>query len=965
MLENLERLRKKKLGKVSKNKQKKLAKMLSYPVIIAKNEILTSASNMSSTAPDGSKVNKKKLENLERLRKKKLGKVSKNKQKKLAKMVERKKVKETRDSLVEKLLQYQLSDSFMQNLVSTAKMQTNPGNITDENKSRAFPKKLRCVSGKEMENSREKRVQANHYDTGSSSSEDEVDPSPEEASEVPISQTENLEVKEEVAEVVSAPHLAKPNISSKVSSSLPANQSQQSQKQQKSAMDSQKFFKALETIKGAHVVVKRKDDIEAQRSKLPIHAEEQPIVEAINESTVVIICGETGSGKTTQVPQFLYEAGYTSNGHIIGVTEPRRMAAISMSERVGQELSNASLASYQIRFEGNRTEDTKILFMTDGVLLKEVQSDPTLSKFSVIVIDEAHERSIYSDVLIGMLSRICVARLKRGFPLKLIIMSATLRLSDFLQKKLAFRQKTSDDYLKAAFLKVCKIHERLPVGGILVFLSGQREVEQLIKWLNSKYSLRSHKRRNDKKSRKQINAVRDTEVNILPDDGYNEDMVIDYEEFGVGDVDARDNLRECDTMRLDVSTKYEERFPPLHCLPLYSLLPSEKQKLIFQPVPEGSRLCVVATNVAETSLTIPNIRYVVDSGKEKRRDFDPITGVSQFNVGWISRASADQRSGRAGRVQAGHTYRLYSSPVYEDFIQFSPPEILCKPIDQLVLHLKSMGFQVMAAEACLIRLEALVKTNQDGEARISKLGQKLAQFPLSPQFAKLLVTSSQQNILPYVVALVSALSVREPLVSVASIHESTAIETQNAMAEVLKQRRAWCNFGEARHLGDLCVLLNVLGAADHEIPTSSSMQSLGLKPKAYWEIRKLRHQLANLLNSSGLLTEELDSKHKLLPPSQDQLRLIREKMTFCLSDQIARRVDHSADSELDVPKGAYKCQKLQEFVFIEQTSMLSKCQPDYVLFHEILQIGQKKCLINVCAVEEEWVPEYAKSRLRC
>jgi ATP-dependent RNA helicase DHX37/DHR1 len=151
---------------------------------------------------------------------------------------------------------------------------------------------------------------------------------------------------------------------------------------------------------------------------------------------VTIISGETGSGKTTQVPQFLYEAGYTSNGHLIGVTEPRRVAAMSMSERVGKELNDAECSSYQIRFESNRTDSTKILFMTDGVLLKELQADVKLSKFSVIIIDEAHERSMYSDVLIGLLSRICIQRAKQGIPLKLVIMSATLRLSDFMQPRL-------------------------------------------------------------------------------------------------------------------------------------------------------------------------------------------------------------------------------------------------------------------------------------------------------------------------------------------------------------------------------------------------------------------------------------------------------------------------------------------------------------------------------------------------
>ncbi|KAK6045344.1 hypothetical protein COOONC_17151 [Cooperia oncophora] len=185
----------------------------------------------------------------------------------------------------------------------------------------------------------------------------------------------------------------------------------------------------------ARVLVARDPVIEQKRSQLPIYSEEVPIMETINDNIVTVICGETGSGKTTQIPQFLYEAGYASNGQLIGITEPRRVAAISMAQRVGEELGSPDIVSYQIRYEGNRTAKTKILFMTDGVLMKEMESDVMLKKYSAILIDEAHERSMYSDVLIGMLSRIAPLRAKTSNPLKLIIMSATLRLEDFVHKR--------------------------------------------------------------------------------------------------------------------------------------------------------------------------------------------------------------------------------------------------------------------------------------------------------------------------------------------------------------------------------------------------------------------------------------------------------------------------------------------------------------------------------------------------
>ena len=195
---------------------------------------------------------------------------------------------------------------------------------------------------------------------------------------------------------------------------------------------------------------------------------------------------------TTQVPQFLYEGGYTTKG-VIGVTEPRRVAAVTMSRRVGMELNRTSdMVSYQIRYEGNATENTIIKFMTDGVLLKEIENDFFLSNYSVILIDEAHERSFFTDILLGLLSRIVPMRKKQGKELKLVIMSPTLRVEDFTGNTrlfstpppvisvesrqfpvtVHFNKRTPDDYLHEAFRKVCKIHRTLPSGGILVFVTG-------------------------------------------------------------------------------------------------------------------------------------------------------------------------------------------------------------------------------------------------------------------------------------------------------------------------------------------------------------------------------------------------------------------------------------------------------------------------------------------------------------
>ncbi|CAF4951324.1 unnamed protein product, partial [Rotaria magnacalcarata] len=263
----------------------------------------------------------------------------------------------------------------------------------------------------------------------------------------------------------------------------------------------------------ANVQVDRSEEMQALRSQLPIITEEQAIMEAIHDNLVVLICGETGSGKTTQLPQFLYEAGYTLDGKMIGITEPRRVAAISMATRVAQELNLTNeQVSYQIRYEGTFKQDTtRIKFMTDGVLLKEVQNDFLLTKYSCILIDEAHERSVATDVLIGLLSRIVPIRCRRNDPLRLVIMSATMRIEEFVSNRhlfklkpkiinidarqfpvtIHFNKQTPKNYINEAFKKVCKIHRQLPSGGILVFVTGQQEVQTLCHQLRKKFPMKT------------------------------------------------------------------------------------------------------------------------------------------------------------------------------------------------------------------------------------------------------------------------------------------------------------------------------------------------------------------------------------------------------------------------------------------------------------------------------------------
>jgi ATP-dependent RNA helicase DHX37/DHR1 len=414
-----------------------------------------------------------------------------------------------------------------------------------------------------------------------------------------------------------------------------------------------------------HVTVHRTEEMQLSRASLPVVAEEQQIMEAVNENDVVILCGETGSGKTTQVPQFLYEAGFGSEHHplypgMIGVTQPRRVAAVSMAKRVAEEMNlHHGEVTYQIRYDKAQTgQNTRIKFMTDGILLKELgtgvaedsANELLLAKYSCIIIDEAHERTVGTDILIGWLTRIVNLRnsgkVKGIGPLKLIIMSATLRVEDFTENKTLFPEKIPPvvkvdgrqhkvvihynkktpelDYLTEAFKKVCKIHTKLPPGGVLVFVTGQQEVQTLCRKLEKRFTATRNSDETTQNEVRQQNSIFDADH----DDGTTADqaMALDaYDEEEDFETELDDEEEEVQFLNGSIDEDPEvlqlkeiaDIKTPIHVLPLYSLLSTQDQMKVFQPPPEGSRLIVVATNVAETSVTIPGIKYVVDCGKVK------------------------------------------------------------------------------------------------------------------------------------------------------------------------------------------------------------------------------------------------------------------------------------------------------------------------------------------------------------
>jgi len=688
------------------------------------------------------------------------------------------------------------------------------------------------------------------------------------------------------------------------------------------------------------VRVNRAPQVQSSRQELPVCMMEQEIMEKIETNAVTVLCGETGSGKTTQVPQFLFEAGYgcpdspdAFRRGLVGVTQPRRVATVSMARRVGHELGIyrddsdiKGTVGYQIRYDAHTiSENNRLKFMTDGVLLREAREDLLLRKYSCIIIDEAHERNLNTDILLGILSRVVPLReqiakegsMKDVFPLRVIIMSATLRVDDFAKNPQLFvenpppvvnvqarqfpvsvhfsRRTEMRNYLEATFKKVCAIHRRLPAGGILVFLTGQREIEWMVQSLQKKF--RKAKPKVVKKKQEVVDEEKaneeEEEIDYSDIDSESEnendeddDQEVDESKASSLAVAAKDRIKSA-SKRIDTSD--DPTLGAVHVLPLYSRLPTKQQLEVFKDVPENHRLIVVSTNVAETSVTIPGIRYVVDCGREKRKIHDQVSGTSKFEIGWVSQASANQRSGRAGRTGPGHCYRLYSSAVFNDqFAPFPRPEIDKLPIEDVILYMKTMGIgnvesfpfpsrpdvaAVRAAESRLIQLGALLQQDEKpGDENhdnviITPLGRRIGQFPVRTRLAKMLAivacdTNQSVERVAHVIAIVAAMSLQAPFLHMQVMEEGkkeddvpkpTNEEEKEAAEALAKEKAQELHERWNEPSSDALSLLIAAGAYAHVVAFESNKkgeifckENL-LHHKTMKEQLQLRGQLARLV----------------------------------------------------------------------------------------------------------------------
>nr|CAD7196347.1 unnamed protein product [Timema douglasi] len=617
-----------------------------------------------------------------------------------------------------------------------------------------------------------------------------------------------------------------------------------------------------------------------QRQSLPIFKLKDELTKAVTDNQILIVIGETGSGKTTQITQYLAEAGFTSRGKI-GCTQPRRVAAMSVAKRVAEEFGCrlGQEVGYTIRFEDCTSPETVIKYMTDGMLLRECLVDLDLKYYSVIMLDEAHERTIHTDVLFGLLKQ----AVKKRPELKLIVTSATLDAVKFSQYffeapiftipgrtfpvEVLYTKEPETDYLDASLITVMQIHLREPPGDILLFLTGQEEI--------------------------------DTACEIL------------YERMK--------------SLGPDV--------PELIILPVYSALPSEMQTRIFDPAPPGSRKVVIATNIAETSLTIDGIYYVVDPGFVKQKVYNSKTGMDSLVVTPISQAQAKQRAGRAGRTGPGKCYRLYTERAYRDEMLPTPvPEIQRTNLATTVLQLKTMGindllhFDFMDAppvESLIMALEQLHSLSAlDNEGLLTRLGRRMAEFPLEPNLSKMLIMSVHLNCSDEVLTIVSMLSVQNVFYRP---------KDKQALAD---QKKAKFNQAEGDHL----TLLAVYNSWKNNKFSNAWCYENFVQIRTLKRAQDVRKQLLGIMD-----------RHKLDVVSAGK-NTVRVQKTVC-----SGFFRNAAKKD---PQEGYRTLVDSQVVYIHPSSALFNRQPEWVIYHELVQTT-KEYMREVTTIDPKWLVEFA------
>jgi len=651
--------------------------------------------------------------------------------------------------------------------------------------------------------------------------------------------------------------------------------------------------------------------IKEKTLQLPAAEAKSRFLDMVSKNQAIVLVGETGSGKTTQMGKYLLEDGHhVQDGEtkLIACTQPRRVAATSVAQRVADELDVelGTHVGYLIRFEDKTSEDTILKFMTDGMLLREAMNDPLLSRYSVIILDEAHERTLATDILFGLLKNLMSER----SDLKIIIMSATLdaqKMQTFFGAapllripgrthpvEVFYSETCEKDYLNAAISAVMHIHTEEEEGDVLLFLCGEEEIEKAC------YKL------------KQESANH-------PDKG------------------------------------------DMHPLPLYSSLSPDLQQRIFEPVPgpqspggPPSRKVIVATNIAETSITVDGIVYVVDPGFSKQKIYNPRIRQESLLVSPISKASAAQRAGRAGRTRPGKCYRLYTEKAFSTGLTDQTfPEILRSNLAVVVLELLKLGVKDIihfpfidppAPETLMRALEQLHSLQMiEGDGSLTDLGTKAAEFPLEPQLARMLLLSSQYRCTNEILSLVAILNA--PLIF---------MRPKDKGKDADREKEKFVHID-----GDHLTLLNVFHSYKMKLTDATLKPSE--REQAAWDFC-----YANFLNSRSL--RSADSVRQQLQRIMERLEVPMESTDFgnkefyenirrCLAAGFFMQA-----AFLDENIGAYGLLKEDAKLTLHPSTGLQH-KPRWVIYHEYVLTSRD--FIRTCTqVSAEWLldaaPHYFK-----
>lgn len=643
--------------------------------------------------------------------------------------------------------------------------------------------------------------------------------------------------------------------------------------------NSNKFSEHLTKQEGSSDFSK-KLTLKEQRQYLPAFAVREELLKVIRDNQVIIVIGETGSGKTTQLTQFLHEDGYSKRG-MIGCTQPRRVAAMSVAKRVSEEMEVplGDEVGYAIRFEDCTSDKTVIKYLTDGILLRESLMDPSLDKYSCIIMDEAHERALNTDVLMGLFKSV----LARRRDIKLIVTSATMNADKFsafyggapqfiipgrtFPVDVLHHSTPVEDYVDAAVKQVIQIHIQSGPGDILVFMTGQEDIEATCEIIAERLALLNNP-------------------------------------------------------------------APLEILPIYSQMPADLQAKIFQAAKKGTRKVIVATNIAETSLTVDGIMYVVDSGYAKMKVFNPKMGMDMLQVAPISLANANQRSGRAGRTGKGVAYRLYTERAeIDEMYPQTIPEIQRTNLANTLLLLKSLGvdnlleFDFMdpppadTITSSLYDLWALGALNNVGQ--LTSLGSKMAKFPMEPSLSKLLIMSIEYGCTEEMLTIVSMLSVP----SVFYRPKERQEESDTAREKFF--------VAESDHL----TLLHVYSQWKANKYSNAWCGRHFLHPKALQKAKEVREQLVSIV-------------------SQDRSMTVRSCGTDW--DVLRKCICSGYFAQAAKVKGLGEYMNLRTNVVMQlhPTSALFGLGflPDYVVYHELI-LTSREYMSVVTAVDPYWLSE--------